>query len=209
MAAREIDSRVVASSYDQIAREYHGSRLAKTDASIAFLDGLAQHWPTEGTVLDLGCGGGCPVAKYFYDRGLDVTGVDVSVAMLELARNAMPKGTFIQADMATVELARDSFNLVLSFFAIIHVPRSKHAHLFAKMRGWLRPGGLLFVTLGVEDREAKVVQDWRGQPMYWSHFDADTNIAMLEAAGFELVWSEIDRRSDDDDHLFVLGRRSG
>lgn len=208
MASREIDSRNVESSYDRIALDYHGSRLAKTEKNISFLDGFAQHWPARGAVLDLGCGSGCPVAKYFYDRGLEVTGVDVSSAMLELAREAMPHGTFIRDDMAAVHFPDGGFDLVLSFFAIFHVPRTRHADLFGKIHNWLRPGGLLFATLGVEDREARAVEDWRGQPMYWSHFDASTNIAMIEDAGFKPIWREIERRPADDAHLFVLAQRA-
>lgn len=33
--------------------------------------------------------------------------------------------------------------------------------------------------------------------------------AEVEEAGFEIVWRDIDRRPGDDDHLFVLARRSG
>jgi len=45
---------------------------------------------------------------------------------------------------------------------------------------WLRPNGLLVVTMGAVSEEAKFKQDWLGAPMYWSHFDAPTNRALCK-----------------------------
>ena len=49
-----------------------------------------QHWldkfikllPSEGQVLDVGCGAGEPIARYFLKCGLQVTGLDASSKML-------------------------------------------------------------------------------------------------------------------------------
>jgi SAM-dependent methyltransferase len=48
---------------------------------------------TEGTVVDLGCGSGI-WAKALADSGYQVTGVDISPAMIELARQRVPGGEF-------------------------------------------------------------------------------------------------------------------
>ncbi len=65
------------------------------------------------TVLELGCGTG-RVAAPLAQSGLEVVGVDVSPAMLEIAREragALPL-TLVQGDMRTLELGR-RFDLVL------------------------------------------------------------------------------------------------
>lgn len=56
------------------------------------------------TLLNLGCGGGKNVAnlKQYYA----VTGVDISSAMLDLARQLNPECTFVQTDMRTCQLLR-------------------------------------------------------------------------------------------------------
>jgi SAM-dependent methyltransferase len=48
---------------------------------------------TEGLVVDLGCGSGI-WAKALADSGYEVVGVDLSPAMIELARERVPEATF-------------------------------------------------------------------------------------------------------------------
>ena len=65
-------------------------------------------------VLDLGCGTGNSSAP-FVERALSVTGVDLSAAMLAVARYKLPTATFIEGDFTTFELGR-TFDLVVSVF---------------------------------------------------------------------------------------------
>jgi SAM-dependent methyltransferase len=52
-----------------------------------------QHSITEGRVVDLGCGSGI-WAKELTDSGYEVVGVDISPAMIELARQRVPEAEF-------------------------------------------------------------------------------------------------------------------
>jgi hypothetical protein len=54
---------------------------------------------------------------------------------------------------------------------------------------WLRPGGLLMATMGASDSPDIVEPDWLGVPMFFSHFDADTNREMVRRAGLDVVCS--------------------
>ena len=47
----------------------------------------------EGVVVDLGCGSGI-WARALADSGYEVVGVDISPAMIELARQRVPEATF-------------------------------------------------------------------------------------------------------------------
>ena len=54
--------------------------------------------------------------------------------------------------------------------------------------------------------------DFYGARMYWSHYDAPTNLELLRQAGFETVWSEVIGDSLGGEaatggHLFVLARK--
>ena len=68
---------------------------------------------TTGAVLELGCGTG-RVASALAADGVDVVGVDISAAMLELAsgRSAGAGATWVEADLRMLDLER-SFGLVL------------------------------------------------------------------------------------------------
>src|SRR4249920_1412740 len=56
-----------------------------------------------GTVVDLGCGSGI-LARRMTDAGYDVLGVDVSAAMLDLARQEAPRARFVQGSLLDAEL---------------------------------------------------------------------------------------------------------
>ena len=44
--------------------------------------------------------------------------------------------------------------------------------------------------------------------MYWSHFDAETNVEMLQQAGLTVMWHRlVDDPMGHADHLFALARR--
>jgi hypothetical protein len=66
---------------------------------------------------------------------------------------------------------------VVRALALIHVPRLEQPALLRAIARWLRPGGLLVVSLTVHDDAGSIEQDWMGAPMYWSGFDAATNRA--------------------------------
>jgi cyclopropane fatty-acyl-phospholipid synthase-like methyltransferase len=189
--------RIVADGYDAIARRYlEWSGLepaAERARQLARLLGLL---PSGARVLELGCGAGVPVTRALAQR-CQVTGVDISAAQIELARAHVPDAVFVQSDMATLDVAPRSFDAVVAFYALIHVPRAEHAALLARIYSWLRPGGLLFATMGAGESPAAVEPDWLGAPMYWSHFDAATNRALVRQAGFTLSSAEVVAEDED------------
>ena len=77
--------------------------------------------PREGDILDLGCGTGLMTAE-LAARGADVTAVDISPALVDIARNRLPaehahKVTFASGDM-TADYGR--FDFVLAMDSLIY-----------------------------------------------------------------------------------------
>jgi 2-polyprenyl-3-methyl-5-hydroxy-6-metoxy-1,4-benzoquinol methylase len=197
---------LVQSGYNQIAKSYHERRVSRKDANVEFLDSLKDKLPAQGKVLDVGCGGGVPVSQYFAERGNDVTGFDVSEEMIAIAKQAVPQGKFFVQDMQTATFAAKEFILIVSFFAIIHVPREHHASLLKKMFGWLQDDGALLITLGGTNT-TELIENWHDTTMYWSFFDRATNNKLLEETGFEILWSKEETYSDNMTHYFVLAKK--
>jgi 2-polyprenyl-3-methyl-5-hydroxy-6-metoxy-1,4-benzoquinol methylase len=174
-----------------MAEEYLTTKDPEDPLALGALEDLALLLPSEAAVLDLGCGAGVPVTRWLADRGFAVTGVDVSAKQLELARTNVPEGTFLKADMTEVVFAPESFDAVVAFHSIIHVPRTEHPTLLRSVHRWLEPGGALLATMTVVDYEGRD-EDWEGwgAPMVWSHYDKNANVAMLRDAGFEIRYAE-------------------
>jgi cyclopropane fatty-acyl-phospholipid synthase-like methyltransferase len=104
-----------------------------------------------------------------------VTGIDLSTEQLRQARRNVPNAEFIHADMTTVELP-GLLDAVTAFYSLTHVPREEQPCLFERVRSWLRPGGFLVASMAARDTEEWLEPDWLGAPMYFSHFDAATNL---------------------------------
>ena len=81
------------SSYDRIADEYARQiygELAGKPLDRAILDRFAERLRGRGAVCDMGCGPG-QIGRYLADRGLPVVGVDLSPAMLSVARSNLDR----------------------------------------------------------------------------------------------------------------------
>lgn len=159
-------------------------------ARTAYVERFREALPEGSDVLDLGCGAGIPVMKALVDR-YRVTGVDLSARQLELARSLVPAATLVQGDMCTIRFPDASFDGAIAVHSITHVPRERHAALFAQIYAWLRVGGLFVACLGASDAPGAVDEDWLGAPMYFSHFDADENRRLVAAAGFALERDDV------------------
>lgn len=181
---------IVARGYDRIAERYAawaGESWAGGRARFGAL--LLERLPPGAAVLDLGCGTGVPVARELAKR-LTVTGVDISARSIALARRNVPGAAFLHADMATIDFPAGSFDAVVAFYSIIHLPREELPALLRAIAGWLRPGGLFVAALGANESDDWLEPDWLGAPMYWSHFDGATTLRLIEAAGLRPLLAE-------------------
>jgi SAM-dependent methyltransferase len=119
--------------------------------------------------------------------------------MVRLARRNAPRAVFLRADMASVAFRPASFDGVVAFYSLIHVPRVHHAGLVARVRRWLRPGGVLVASLGWHDLPVGTNPDWLGGgPMHWSFFDAQTNLRLLGEAGLEVEEARVVPQVEDE-----------
>jgi SAM-dependent methyltransferase len=188
---------VVAAGYDRIAERYLAwSALRPSAARLRALAMADSAIPAGADVLELGCGAGRPMTATLA-AGRHLTGVDISRAQLELARAAVPEATFIQADLTTLDRPAASVDAVVAFYVLTHVPRDSHAELFARIRRWLRPGGVFLGSLGVEDDPGGIEPGWLGVDMYFSHFAARRNRRLIEQAGLVIEWAEVLAEPED------------
>ncbi len=197
--------RVVRQGYDCIARDYTAWREQEPDLFQAELQDLAARLPADASVLDVGCGAGVPFTLWLSER-FRVTGVDLSAEQLALARQNVPRATFLQQDMTALDMPPQSFDAVTCFYALIHVPRERHAQVLSGFHRALKPGGYLMLITGNGDNPDDI-GDFFGAEMYWSHYDRATSLQMVRDAGFEVLWDKVVADRPVGSHVLLVAQR--
>ena len=184
---------LVREGYDTISEAYRsddGTRDAGTDESTSqyggWVDELSSLLEPGSRVLDLGCGNGLPGTRQLVEAGFAVTGIDFSPVQIERARELVPAATFIEADMVTWDCPPGSFDAIVSFYALIHVPIADQRELLPRLWGWLRPQGLILAIVGHQGWRGS--EEYLGTPMFWDHADTQTYLRWFKKAGLEPIW---------------------
>lgn len=172
--------------YDQFASEYNDNRDS-FDINSIILDFFAEQQVTQGHLLDLGCGCGVPFAKFFCDRGWQVSGVDFSQRMLDLAGKLVPDMRTIHSDIGSVDFEAESFDSVAAIYSLFHIPRDEHSGLFANISRWLKPGGKFLFTYASEEYTGVPRFDgykaFMSHDLYYSHDTPEEMQDKLRQAG--------------------------
>jgi ubiquinone/menaquinone biosynthesis C-methylase UbiE len=181
---------VVRQGYDVLSRRYDEATDADSKYS-AWIDDLNGRLAPGSRVLDVGCGSGVPVARALTVAGHHVIGVDISDVQIERARENVPAAEFIRADATSLDFPAESFDAVVSLYALIHIPLDEQQQLLGQIATWLTPGGWFLCTTG-HDAWTGTDDNWLdgGAPMWWSHTDATTNYTWLTEAGLTVTTQE-------------------
>ncbi|NHJ04890.1 MAG: class I SAM-dependent methyltransferase [Candidatus Heimdallarchaeota archaeon] len=184
---------IVRSSWDKIGSLYDSYRdKHKIDNE---LEEIVKLLPVKAKVLDVGSGSGEPVAKFLVEKGINVTGIDISKNMVELAQKNVPQATFIQMDMLTLNFEENSFDGIICVYSLWHVPKKEHTQIYKAFHRILKPNGLLVINTGI--RESEGMSDFFGEPMLWSNHDPKTTLKLVKEAGFTVDFEGILERGGE------------
>lgn len=197
----------VRESYNRIATEYLAARMA-SHHDVALLEELVERLPHGARVLDAGCGAGIPVTRFLV-RHFSVLGVDISDEQINLARVSVPSASFVRKDMTVLGLDDASFDAVVCFYSIFHVPRDQHSEVLINFFRLLKPDGLLLVCVSNSPEEHEGEEIFLSQSMFFSSPAVADSVAMVAEAGFELIWQKeiSDPLDENSSQLFILARK--
>lgn len=177
-------SEMVAGSYDLIGHDYHLTRrIHKFDSELQRFSDLL---PEYAKILDAGSGSGVPASKYLSKLGHNVTGIDISEGMLESARKNVPQAKFIKMNMRDLSFKSESFDGVVSVFAIFHIPKQYHQDVLSEFHRVLKSGGILMFNQSVRAMDG--ISRFFGEPMMWSNYHPVETLEIVEDLGFEILF---------------------
>jgi len=136
-------------SYDRVAEayaEHFQDELATKPVELAMLGLFAS--VVDGPVLEVGCGTGLETTE-LVKLGVNVSGLDLSPGMLEVARQRLPNVRFEVGSMLELPHADNTFAGVLAWYSTIHVPDELLPTALAELARVVRPGGYLSLAFQV------------------------------------------------------------
>jgi trans-aconitate methyltransferase len=177
-------SGLIVSHYERHARAWDADRRENAWNDKPWHERFIATLPKRATVLDLGCGGGAPVALHLASRGLRITGIDTSPSLITLCRERMPDQEWIIADMRTLSLGR-RFDGILAWDSFFHLTPRDQRRMFDVFVRHGAPGAILMFNAGPSHGE--VVGSYRGDPLYHASLAPAEYEAALRRIGFEIV----------------------
>lgn len=110
------------------------------------LDALADR---DALIVDAGCGTG-RLSHYLAQAGHRVIGVDIDPVLLEVAaKNPQDKCTWVEGDLATVDIPTDNADFVICAGQVLtFIAREDREAVLANLYGCLRAGGFLLAGFG-------------------------------------------------------------
>ncbi|MFG3258780.1 class I SAM-dependent methyltransferase [Streptomyces sp. NPDC048172] len=129
--------------YADLARDSLGGLPLDRALLAAFADSVRD--AGGGPVAELGCGPGYLTA-HLRGLGLDAFGIDLSPAMIGLAREAYPELRFEVGSMDALDVPDGTLSGVVSWYSVIHAAPEDVAAYVAEFRRVLAPGGQLLLA---------------------------------------------------------------
>ena len=137
-------------------------------------------------ILDVGCGTGKPVAKFLSQKGYQVTGIDISKELIKQARKNTPKAEFKIMSMYELKFPARTFDAIISFFAILHLEKSKVPNVFKNFHKILKGEGYLLFSVNKGKEEGYF--EFFGKKVFFSAYTKKEIEEILRKTGFRVIW---------------------
>lgn len=168
--------------------------------------------PKGASVLDVGCGGGIKT-QYISAKGHDVTGIDFSEKMIEIAQRENPRVEFAVVDMYDIDKISETFDGIFAQAALLHIPKTRALEVLTKMKNKLNKDGLLYLAVkgirddGTEEDIIKGNEYGYEYERFFSYFKLEELKDYFGQLGLLVVWEE-NKKSNKTNWIQIIGKRT-
>jgi len=189
--------------YQRRTREWDEAR-GRNLFERGWLDRFTALLPPGGSVLDIGCGSGEPIARHLIGSQFAVTGVDSAPTMIDLCRSRFPSAAWLVADMRELALER-RFDGLLAWDSFFHLRPEHQRAMFPVFAAHVAARAALMFTSGPSFGEA--IGIFAGEPLYHGSLDPAEYRALLDEQGFDVVAHVADEPSCGGHTIWLAQRR--
>jgi SAM-dependent methyltransferase len=187
--------------YDTIS-SWWNDQENQSASGIHFVQMAIRLSANKGTALDVGCGSGGRIVAALLDAGFQVTGIDVSEAMIEYARKRHPDSDFIHGDICEWD-PQERYDVIIAWDSIFHVPYAEQRRVVGKLCDALARDGVILFTAGGVDGE--ITGEMRGQIFYYSSLSEEEYLRTLKEHGCKCILLERDQHPEE--HVVFIGTK--
>lgn len=170
--------------YDQIYDFFDKYRTRELTEK-HYLDQIIKQIKPGGSVLDLGCGMGEPIARYFIDQGFKVTGIEPSHELIKMAKERIPEAKLVKEDMRLIDL-KERFDCIIAWDSFFHLQKQDQRHMFVKFQQHINFKGFVLFTSGPDDGETWD-NDNGGHQLYHASLSAQEYKKLFAEYGFDVL----------------------
>jgi 2-polyprenyl-3-methyl-5-hydroxy-6-metoxy-1,4-benzoquinol methylase len=188
--------------YDKIA-SWWADQEGQSTAGIQFVRAAIKLSSNKGKALDVGCGSGGRIIAALSGAGFQVTGLDVSEAMIEHARERNPGSRFILGDICEWQ-SQEQYDAIIAWDSIFHVPHSAQRRVVVRLCDALAKGGVILFTAGGVDGE--ITGQMHGLNFYYSSLAEEEYLRIMKERGCKCVLMQRDQYPEE--HVVFIGAKS-
>ena len=137
------------SVYDNIADDYTRECSYGVHLAADSLQEFTTFLPHNGRLLDIGCGGGQDT-KFLSDKGFTLDAIDVSTAMISLAKQHYPGENFFVDDVMNLK-EKEKYDGIWCCRVFQHVSLSDQDSFLNHLLSLLKKDGILYITVAVSN----------------------------------------------------------
>lgn len=179
--------------FNKHAQLYH-ERFGDVSLYREGLDILCNRLTDDAKVLDIACGPG-NISRYLLDRKprLDVLGIDLAPAMVEIAGKVNPEAKFDVMDSRNTSNLDRKFDAVVCAFLLPYLSPDEASQLIRDITMLLNEGGVLYVSTMVEndDNVSGIRVSSKGDALFQHYHKKEFVEGELIAGGYLISYNNV------------------
>ena len=185
----EKDINTIIAIFDKHAEQYaerYADMSAYSEAIWHFMD----HPAPNPKILDIACGPGNLLGLILEDiEDAEVTGIDLSTSMLDIARSRFPQGRFLELDMRDINELGDKFDRISCGFGLPYISLEELDTWISNVYKRLASKGRVYLsTMVKKEASTQLVlpSSGKGKGVNTSYYTQDLLVNNLEKCGFDI-----------------------